>query len=347
MNKLRWGIMGTGNIARQFAAGVRASTRCQLAAVASRTDAAAHKFAADFGVPTVHIGYERLFDDKSVDAIYVSLPNSMHRDWTIGALHNGKHVLCEKPLATNAAEADEMFDAAQANRRVLVEAFMYRSHPLTHAVVDCVKSGQIGQLRLIRSSFCYYTSHVDGNIRFDAALAGGGLMDVGCYCINFSRFFAGSEPSKIHAVGKVHPSGIDEVAAGTFEFPNDITASMVCGMRVQADNTAYLCGTEGYIEIPIPWKPPAPEAIYIVSSSVPPRMNQPTTSRVAAPGSLPKDVRRVAVNGELYGFEADDFAAAVLDGKPPRLSRQDSVGNMVVLDEMRRQVGVQFAGGKP
>lgn len=153
--KLRWGILGTGNIARQFAAGVKASGRCQLAAVGSRTAKKASEFAAEFQIPAAHGEYAGLIQQKNIDAIYVSLPNSMHHEWTIAALKAGKHVLCEKPLAMNAAEAEEMFDVAQSTGKTLIEAFMYRSHPQTRSVVEAVKSGTIGELKIIRTSFCF------------------------------------------------------------------------------------------------------------------------------------------------------------------------------------------------
>ncbi|MGA2232289.1 MAG: Gfo/Idh/MocA family oxidoreductase [Tepidisphaeraceae bacterium] len=333
-SKLRWGILGTGNIARQFAEGVRQSERGVLAAVGSRSAESAIAFAARFGVPEAEGTYDKLISHPSVDAVYNSLPNTLHHQWTIAALRAGKHVLCEKPIGATAAEAEEMFDVATASGKVLVEAFMYRSHPLTLAIIEAIKRGEIGELNLIRSSFCFRTESITSNIRFDPNLAGGSLMDVGCYCINFSRLFAGAEPTQVHAVGKIHERGVDEMAAGTLTFPGGILASFVCGMRVHTDNTAYLCGSEGYIQIPIPWKPPSGEAIYIVSRGIPPRMDKPA----GAPPVAPQVERRVAVKGHLYGIEADDFAATVQDGQPPRLSREDSVGNMRVLDEARRQV---------
>jgi D-xylose 1-dehydrogenase (NADP+, D-xylono-1,5-lactone-forming) len=334
--KLRWGILGTGNIARQFAAGVQASRRGELAAVGSRSIESAQHFAAEFNIATACESYDRLIAQPMVDAVYVSLPNSLHHEWTLAALRAGKHVLCEKPLATNATQAEEMFDQAAISKRVLVEAFMYRSHPLTLAVAESVARGEIGELRLIRTSFCFCTKKIDGNVRFSSDLAGGGLMDVGCYCINFSRFFGRCEPAQVHAVGRLHSSGVDEIAAGTLLFPNNIVASFTCGLSVHADNTAYLCGSEGFIEIPIPWKPPADSSVYVMSHSTPPKMDTPSSG--LAPG---RQVRRVPVEGELYGIEADDFAAAVLDGQTPRLNRVDSVGNMRILDEMRRQIGVK------
>ena len=331
---LRWGILGTGNIARQFAAGLATSTRTVPAAVASRQSATAEEFAKAQRVPRAYGAYAELLRDSEVDAVYVSLPNSMHHEWTLAALRAGKHVLCEKPIASDAAQAEEMFDAAERAGRVLVEAFMYRSHPLTHAALDAVRAGEIGQVKLIRTSFCFRTTRQAGNIRFDAALAGGSLMDVGCYCLNFSRLFAGGEPTAAHAVGTLHASGVDESAAAVLTFPNGVTATFACGMTVQADNTAYVCGTEGYLAIPVPWKPPRQDAELHVVRGTPPKMDGP----VQPPP--PRQTRRVSVEKDLYALEADDFATTVLDGAPPRLDRADSVGNMRLLDELRRQVGV-------
>lgn len=333
---LRWGILGTGNIARQFAAGLATSARTAIAAVASRRTGTAQNFAASHRIPAAYGDYADLLADASVDAVYVSLPNSMHHEWTIAALRAGKHVLCEKPIAANAAQAEEMFDAAERAGRVLVEAFMYRSHPLTHAVIDAIRGGVIGRLQLIRTSFCFRTTRIEGNIRFDAALAGGSLMDVGCYCLNFSRLFAGAEPLSAHAIGALHASGVDESATGVLAFPGGVAASFTCGMSLHADNTAYLCGTEGFIEIPVPWKPPREGAEYRVVRGAPPLMDGPAK----VPAGPLRQVRRVDAGKELYALEADDFAAAAFDGAPPRLDRADSVGNMRLLDELRRQVGV-------
>src|SRR5689334_10608538 len=151
---LRWGILGTGNIARQFARGQSPGSRNVLSAVGSRGAQSAAQFAAAHGLQRSYGSYEALIADREIDAVYLSLPNSLHHEWTIRSLRAGKHVLCEKPLATRASEAEEMFDVAERQGRLLVEAFMYRSHPLTRAVRDVVRSGQIGELKLIRTSFC-------------------------------------------------------------------------------------------------------------------------------------------------------------------------------------------------
>jgi len=214
---------------------------------------------------------------------------------------------------------------------------MYRAHPLTLAVIEAVRAGAIGELKMIRTSFCYRTRKIDGNIRFSQALAGGGLMDVGCYCINFSRLFAGGEPGRIEVAGHVHETGVDDLAVGTLAFESGALASFTCGMTVQADNTAYLCGSDGYIEIPVPWKPPKENAEFTIARSTPPRMD---SVGVAAPVVPPREKRAVTAGVDLYAVEADDIAATILDGQPPRITREDSVGNMIILDSMRRQLKI-------
>jgi predicted dehydrogenase len=166
-------------------------------------------------------------------------------------------------------------------------------------------------------------------------------MDVGCYCINFSRLLAGEEPSEIHASAHLHEHGVDDLLTATMKFPSGVLASFTCGMSVHADNTAYVCGDEGFIEIPIPWKPPPQDAIYIISHGTPPRMDNPG-NKAPAPQAPPREVRKVNATIELYGLESDDFAASVLDGKPPMMGGEESIQNMEVLDEMRRQMGVRF-----
>src|SRR2546421_9619621 len=234
---LRWGILGTGNIARQFAEAAPAVQRCRLTAVGSRTMPAARKFAQDYHIPLALDSYQALVASDQVDAVYISLPNAIHHAWTLAALRAGKHVLCEKPLAASASEAQEMFDVAQRHGLVLMEAFMYRSHPLTHAVQAAIRQGQIGQVKLIRSSFCYRTMRIEGNIRFSRELAGGAMMDVGCYCLNFARMIAQSEPISVCAVGTLHATGVDETASAVMKFPRRNLFRLSFGQSVPAHNT--------------------------------------------------------------------------------------------------------------
>jgi xylose dehydrogenase (NAD/NADP) len=335
-DRLAWGILGTGNIARQFATGVNASRRGRLAAVGSRTSDKAQTFGQAHHIPTAYGSYQQLLDDPAVQAVYNSLPNNLHHEWTIKAVRAGKHVLCEKPFAISLAQAIEMFDVADQQGKVLIEAFMYRAHPLTHAIQQTINSGAIGEVRLIRTSFCFKVSQWQGNIRFNPGLSGGVIMDVGCYCVSFSRLFAGAEPARIHVVHHRHEAGVDDIAAGTLVFPSGTIATFSCGMSVHADNTASICGSEGYIEIPVPWKPPASGATYTIARSTPPKMENPA---VKLPP--PRETRTITVDGDLYGLEADAFAATVFDKAPPFVSREDTIGNQRVMDELRRQIALQ------
>jgi xylose dehydrogenase (NAD/NADP) len=341
--RLRWAILGTGNIARQFAVGVTASNRGALTAVGSRSMEAAEAFARAYAAPHACGRYEDVLLARDVDAVYISLPNSMHHEWTLAALRAGKHVLCEKPFAVTAAQAEEMFDAAGKAGRVVMEALMYRCHAQTDAVIDAVRGGVVGEVKLVRTSFCFRTANVRDNVRFRPDLAGGALMDVGCYCLDFSRLVAGAEPTVAAATASLHESGVDELCAGVLRFANNVTATFACGMTVQADNTAYVCGSEGYIEVPVPWKPPAKGATYTIGHSTPPRMDQKgAQGKRIAPTAPPGQTHVVDAGGDLYGLEADDFAASVLDGRPPRISRQETVGNTQLLERLRKQIGLTY-----
>lgn len=345
-DRMRWGVIGTGNIARQFASAMSSSTRGAIVAVGSREGAKAAAFAKAQGIPNAYPDYRQVVQDPQVDSVYISLPNAMHREWTIACLRAGKHVLCEKPIAANAPEAEEMFDVAERAGRALMEAFMYRAHPQTLAVQERVNAGAIGKLKLIRTSFCYRTTRLSDNIRFSAELAGGVLMDVGCYCLSFARLFAGSEPVEAHAVGHVHSSGIDDLATGSLRFgagDDAIFATFNCGMTVQADNTAYLCGSDGYIEIPVPWKPPVHGAQFTIARATPPRMDQHAAGSAAPVSVPPRQTISVDAGVELYAMEADDFTQAVVEGRTPRVSKQDTLGNMRLLDRLRLQIGVSVA----
>jgi predicted dehydrogenase len=337
MGRLRWGILGTGNIARQFAAGLSATDRAALTSVGSRERASAEKFVQPLSSGVSIGSYDDVLRNRDVDAIYVSLPNSLHHEWTLRALRAGKHVLCEKPFAVNAAQSQEMFDVARQSGRLVVEAFMYRSHPQTLAALDVVRNGAIGAVKLVRTSFCFRTAKTLGNIRFDPQLAGGAVMDVGCYCVSFARLVAGEEPVSIDAVGQLHDAGVDDLTAGTLVFPSGVVATFHCGMTLQSDNTAYVCGTEGYVEIPVPWKPAVEGSRFSVVRQTPPLMDG--NPRPTAP---PRETREVPGGQNLYAYEADHFADAVLGGKPPAVSEADTMGNMRVLDEIRRQIGLPY-----
>lgn len=332
---LRYGILGTGNIARQFADGVAGARRSVVTAIGSRSQDTADAFAKACGIARAHPTYDALLADDTVDAVYISTPNALHHEWTLKALAAGKHVLCEKPIGVTAAEAEEMFDTAQKHGRRLMEAFMYRCHPLTAAWLGAIEAGEIGDVTLIRTSFCYRAHHIDGNVRYSVPLAGGALMDIGCYCVNLSRRVAGAEPASVHVTGRLHESGVDVFTAGTLVFPGGITASFTCGMDTQADNTTHIAGRDGWIEVPRAWKPLGDQSTYIVDGQNPPKQDGGGAKRG-------REERSVTTDVPLYGIEADAFAGVALDGDTPPVTRDGSIGNMRVLDTMRAQLGLPF-----
>ncbi|QQE12905.1 Gfo/Idh/MocA family oxidoreductase [Planctomycetota bacterium] len=345
--KLRYGILSTGNIARQFAQGVQSgATLSTIHAVASRDARKADEFAKQYNIPAPHTSYDNLLKDPNVDAVYVALPNNYHHEWTIRALDAGKHVLCEKPFSIGVQQAIEMFEAAQQNNRLLAEAFMYLTHPLTHAYIDQIKSGAIGKPKLIRSSFSFSVADPDNNSRFSTTLAGGSLMDIGCYCITLTLLVAdtistpGSYPSKIQAAAHIHPSGIDDYAAVNLQFANGLIASFTCGMTAQINNASYISGTDGFIEIPIPWKPPADKATFLLGNNATPKQSK---SDVTKP--LPTQQTQpftVSANKPLYALEADAFADSVLNDKPLFITPDFTLRVTRILEELRNQIGLPF-----
>lgn len=345
MKRLRFGILGTGNIARQFAASFATSRAGTITAVGSRQPATAEAFVAAQCPAAAATSYEGLLARDDVDAVYVSLPNALHHRWTLAALAAGKHVLCEKPLAMNATEAEEMFDAAGKAGKVLMEAFMYVSHPLLVAAKDVIRSGTLGRVRHVRTSFCFRARKVEGNVRFDKPLGGGAMLDVGCYCVHFSRQVAqlsgaATEPADVWAAAVRHePSGVDEQVAGLMRFAvvggPDITATFACGMAVQADNTATVSGDEAYLELPVPWKPPVTHARLVIARSIPPKQDGP----VAGSAPPPREERAFDAGKDLYALEADDFADAVAGRGPLRITPADSLANARTLDRILAQIG--------
>lgn len=318
--KLRWGILGTGMIANKFAAEIPDCGRAELAAVASRQLDKAQAF-VDKHSGSPFGSYEALLENADVDAVYISLPNGMHREWTLAALEAGKHVLCEKPLAATADQVNQLFDAAESADRFLMEAFMYRCFPRVRRAIELVRGGALGEVRLIRSNFSFSREPDRQDARYQAEQAGGALMDVGCYCVNFSRALIGSEPTEVHAIGHLHPWGVDDYAAGTLRFGEATLATFTCGMTVHSDWTTFVAGTEGHLAIENPWLGEGPMTLTHFPSGE-------------------TEVIETASSCGPYALEMDHFAAVVRDGASPLITRQDSVGNMQVLDQLRAQVGV-------
>ena len=224
---VKWGVVSTADINRKVIPGAHASDKVDLVAVASRDRARAEAYAREWEIPRAYGSYEELLADPEIEAVYISLPNTLHAEWSIKALDSGKHVLCEKPFTRHPAEVDAAFAAADRNDRLLSEAFMYRHNPQTAKVADLVRDGAIGELRLIRSAFSYGL-YDEENIRLRTDVEGGALMDVGCYNVSGSRLLGG-EPERVWGEAWYGPSGTDWVFSGTMRFPGDVIATFDCG----------------------------------------------------------------------------------------------------------------------
>ena len=248
---VKWGILSTADINRKVIPGARASDKVDLVAVASRDQARADAYAREWEIPRAYGSYEELLADPEIDAIYISLPNTMHAEWSIKALDAGKHVLCEKPFTRHPEEVEAAFNAADRNDRLLSEAFMYRHNPQTAALVRLVRDGAIGELRLVRSAFSYGL-YDEENIRLRTDVEGGSLMDVGCYNVSGSRLLGG-EPERVWGEAWYGPSGTDWVFTGTLRFAGDVIATFDCGTALAERDELEAIGSEGSLFLDDPW----------------------------------------------------------------------------------------------
>jgi len=307
---LNWGLLSTARINRALITPLRASKRNKLLAVASRTQESADQYAREWKIPRAHGSYEALLADPEIDVIYNSLPNHLHAAWTIKAVEAGKHVLCEKPLALNVGDVDAMREAASKHGRVVAEAFMYRHHPQTLKVQEMVKSGSLGDLKLIRGSFSFVLSR-DGDVRLDPAMGGGSIWDVGCYPISYTRIIAGATPLDVFGWQVTGPTGIDETFVGQMRFDHEVHAQFDCSFAIPFHAFMEIIGSEGTLNIPSPFKPGVDEKIFLTRGD--------KTETIKIKGQ------------ELYIGEVEDMADAVLLGHSPRISLDDSRANVAVI----------------
>jgi predicted dehydrogenase len=311
--------MGAARIARSLAMALRDSKLAQPYAVASRSFPKAEAFAREFGFQKSYEGYQTLLNDPEVDVIYNPLPNHLHCVWTIRALEAGKHVLCEKPLAKNAAECRRMIDAARSNNRLLMEAFMYRLHPQTLKVQELLRKRTIGEVRVIRAGFGFTLDEDSGNVRLEAKMGGGCLMDVGCYCVNAIRTFFGEEPSLVlgHAErGK--RAKIDMNFAGTLVFSQGKLGIFNSSFQTTLDRGLEIIGTRGRIQVPSPWKPDGKLAAFTVEVN----------------GKA--KVIEIRNGGAIYHNEVNRFSRCVLANKTRLIPPEDGWRNMIVIDALKR-----------
>lgn len=252
---VRWGILGPGRISRAFRTGLAGLEGATAVAVASRVTARARAFADEFGVPRAYGSYADLLADPAVDAVYIGLPNGMHPEWSIAAARAGKHVLCEKPLAATEADAEAMFGAAREAGVWLMEAFMYRFHPRTRRLAELVADGAVGPVRAVQGSMGFTVGET-ANTRLSAELAGGAALDVGCYPVSLARMVIGARPAHVFAAARWADAGVDAALAGSLDYPGGELGQVYGSMFAADHQTAVVIGSEGMIQVPVPFGPP-------------------------------------------------------------------------------------------
>jgi predicted dehydrogenase len=311
--EVRWGFLSTADINDKLLPGADASPDVDVVAVASRDLERARAYATERGIERAYGSYDELFADPEIEAVYISLPNSMHVEWSIRALEAGKHVLCEKPLSRHPEDVERAFDAAEKAGRILMEAFMYRHNPQTSRFVELVESGAIGRLRLVRAAFSFPLDDAT-NVRLNAELGGGGLMDVGCYCVSGSRLLAG-EPESAYGEQVAAASGVDELFTGSLRFPNGVLAEIDCGLVLPMRDELEAIGEEGSIFLDDPWhcRKPVLEV-----------RREDGTERIELE---PQDS---------YRLQLENMSAAVRGQAEPLLGREDALGQARAIEALYR-----------
>ncbi len=345
MAKLKWGILGTGGIAHAFARGVKASATGKLVAMGSRAETSAVAFGREFGIARSgrHVGYEALLADPNVQAVYIGLPHPAHAEWAIKAAEAGKHVLCEKPMGLNHAEAMAMFEAARANGVFMMEAFMYRCHPQMARMIALIRGGAIGEVRVVQATFSFNANYSESSRLLNNALGGGGILDVGCYPVSFARMVAGAaigqpfaDPVAVKALGTLNANTrTDEWTSAVLKFASGIVAQVSAGVQVMQDNGARVYGSAGWIHVPDPW--------------IPSRDGSPSFIHVHTGATVKK--LKIEPGRPLYALEADAVAEAIRrkspQAAPPAHTWDDTLGNMRALDLWREQIGLIYDAEKP
>ena len=322
-NPLRWGILGPGGVARKFARDL-VTLSIPIRAVASRDASRAAAFAGEFGIPAAYSDYMDLLGDTDVDVIYIALPNHMHAEWSIRAARAGKHVLCEKPAALDLAECEAVIHAVDRAGVFYMEAFMYRCHPVWGMAAALIEDGRVGEVRELKSSFCYDMGFQPGNIRQRRDAVGGALMDVGCYCLSFSRLIAGAEPTRFAAEARLGAeTGVDEYTAASLVFPDGLRAEFQCAVREARPHSAIIIGDAGRIEIPAPWHPSGAGAEVRLF-----------------PAGGEEEVYRMGDGLPLFGREALQACEFLRARQNPAMSWQDTLGQAKALEALRKAAGL-------
>ena len=339
-DKVRWGVLGNATIARKCVLpAISASRNGTLRALGTRRPGEARSIVRDTRIQHLYDDYDRVLQDPDVDAVYIPLPNHLHLPWTLKALDAGKHVLCEKPLACSARQAQEMAAAARDSGRILMEAMMYRFHPRTHQVKALVDEGAIGTPRLVRAAFCFSMApsllKSGDNHRLTSPMGAGCLLDVGCYAVGIARRLLGAEPSAVQAQAIYrNDTDVDIHLVGTLRFPHGALATIEASFCSGLQQTYTIVGSDGAIELPhnafVPWEK---DAFLRLRGK-----DQETGDAIKIPGA------------DEYRLMVEHFADRVLTGADPAVTLADSIGNLTVLDALaeaaRTGLTVQIPGGK-
>jgi predicted dehydrogenase len=335
---VRWGILGTGKIARVLARAITESRDGVLVAVGSRDGERAKEVAGAFGASRHHASYEGLIEDESVDLVYVATHHPAHREWAVRAAAAGKHVLCEKPLAMRASDAAEIVEAAKVNDVFLLEAFAYRCHPQTAALSRLLRDGAIGEIRMVDAAFGYDAGPDPGNYLFAHELGGGGILDVGCYTTSMAHLVAAAaagaatvESVDVAAAATIGSTGVDVSSAATLVFEGGVLARVACSLEANLESSVRIYGSEGEVTIPSPW--------------LPGRIGATAEIVVRRRGSEP-DVVAVPLGSDVYTVEVDAVNGFVRAGERSAavMPMEESLANMRTLDRWRRAIGVWYEG---
>ncbi|MEX1287526.1 MAG: Gfo/Idh/MocA family oxidoreductase [Acidimicrobiia bacterium] len=320
---VRWGIVSTADIGMtKVTPAIQEAANAEVVAIASRGEDRARTAADRLGIPTAYGSYEALLEADDVDAVYIPLPNDQHAEWTMRAAAAGKHVLCEKPLAMTASQAEEMAAACEEAGVVLAEAFMYRHHPTWEEVARLVESRAIGDLRGVQTWFSYFNDDPT-NIRNLPEHGGGAVMDIGCYPINVSRMLFGAEP--VSVVSRVHRDpemGIDTLTSAVLEFPDGGQSTFTVCIRSEDYQRVHVVGSEGRIEVEIPFNIPwdRETRIFVTAGGEPPEA--PATETITFPPA------------NQYTLQAEVFGRAILEGTPFPVPVSDAVANLRVIEQV-------------
>ncbi|MCB0044954.1 MAG: Gfo/Idh/MocA family oxidoreductase [Caldilineaceae bacterium] len=315
---LRWGVLSTANIGRAAVIpAIQQSHNGEMVAVASRTIAAAQEFAGRMNIPRYFGSYEALLASDEVDAVYIPLPNSLHKEWSIRTAQAGKHILCEKPLALTAAECEEMAAAAAANGVYLMEAFMYRFHPRIVRVQELLDANAIGAQRFIYATFTFRLTD-EKNIRFQSNLGGGALMDVGCYCVNAARTLAGREPCQVQANAVWHKTGVDSRLAGLLDFGDGLIAQFDCALTMARREAFQVAGDDGYLEVADAFLPGTKDVIIVERHG--------RDAPIVHPVTGVDEYRRMV----------EHFSDSVLHQRPLQYDAAEAAANMRVIEALYR-----------